>query len=232
MPTQSALSNTDQRAALVHFLEHDYGVNFSDPTSPASLAVDWLLGDAKEITYDTELAQRFALVALDFGLTGNFSSNTQPVLNWGVQNQYECDWRGVICNNEERVVELRFGGLELSGSICPEVFILKNLRYIDFSDNQIVGSIPEELYELTLLESVYLYQNQLTGRLSSRLGFLDKLRRFHLSHNALSGFIPETIKTITSLRKSPERLVGSFLHFFLRMFLFCFQATSTCTAIS
>jgi hypothetical protein len=194
------------------------------------LAVDWLLGEANEITWD--VAQRFALVALDFGLTGTSSSNTQPVLNWAVQNQYECDWRGVICNNEGRVIELRFGRLDLSGSICREVSILKNLKYVDFSDNEIVGSIPEELYNLTLLESIYLYQNQLTGSLSSRLGFLDKLSRFHLSHNALSGSIPETVNVIAPLRKSPEILVGSILHFFLRMFLFCFQATSICTTIS
>jgi hypothetical protein len=193
--------NTEQRADLIQFLEDKYDVDFSVQNSPQNMAVDWLLEEDGEFAYDKRLAQRFALVALDFELLADSTTRTLPSLNWGTHNQDHCLWKGITCNSPSSVKELRFGGLGLSGTILRDISILKDVKYIDFSDNAISGSIPDELYSLTYLESLYLYKNQLTGTFSSNLGNLYSITHLHLSHNQLSGSIPSTIKKIYHLRK-------------------------------
>jgi hypothetical protein len=195
-PSQTILSSSDERIALVYFLEDIYGVEFGDPSSPANFAVDWLVGESGGIKLDSKLAQRFALVTLDYALDAN------SMLNWSTEDQEACLWEGVSCNKDDFVSELRFGGLALSGTIPPEISILdRSLTYADISDNQLQGSLPEEMYDLTYLQTLYLYKNQLTGTVSSKLGDLVKLTHVHLSHNQFSGTIPDSIKKIDPLRK-------------------------------
>lgn len=114
----------------------------------------------------------------------------------------ECYWDGVECapidNSTDTatiVTKIRWDYMDLDGQISPALSLLKDLVYLDMSNNNLNGPIPESLYQLTNLEEIYLYKNGLSGSLSTSIGNLDKLRRLHLSHNSLTGTLPTQLKS-------------------------------------
>jgi hypothetical protein len=206
-PEPTASPTADLETLLVNFLQAQGIVVEFDDITPADQAVRWLLEEAimadTELMFDDKLTQRFALLALDFAFQGNAADVVQrsgPLTNLGVQAQDECDWQGVTCVND-KVAELRFGSLELAGTIPTEISLLQNLTYLDISQNNLQGSIPEGLYDLVNLQSLYLYQNQLTGSISSSAGNWKNMIRLHLSQNQLTGSIPNTLRSGDSMKQ-------------------------------
>jgi hypothetical protein len=236
---------------LLEFLQDSQVVFDKDPTSPQYMAVQWLAQEANDLEqplqYDAKLLQRYALLALDFGLGRMLPSNTQTsapnvVVGFNgtmfanetemnvttaitriggdviqddlplymTQNTIaiagldECEWERVFCGNgtnAEMVEEIRFSYSMLSGTIAPEIHLLRNtLKVLDLAGNDLQGSIPETLYDLDILEELYLYQNNLTGTLSSKIGNWNNMTRLHLSHNRLNGPIPEALKSASVAR--------------------------------
>jgi hypothetical protein len=205
---------------LMEFLE-DNQVTFvgRDPKSPSYMAVQWLAEEANEagepLVYDEKLLQRYALLAIDFALERpgqqrnsavkaevledfNYFSTVYTVAKKHVD---ECDWEGILCHNVTgAVTEVRFGHSSLSGTLAPEVGLLKELTVLDLCDNTIHGTIPDEFYQLSLLEEFYGYQNELSGPLSWKIENLSNLTRLHLSHNKLSGSLPESLKSTDFIR--------------------------------
>jgi hypothetical protein len=193
----TAAPTVDRKAPLVNFLETTYAVNFTDPDSPASMAVEWITQEGLSDLDTAQLAQRFAMVTLDYSLVPTFY-RTQ-VSYWVLTNVHECFWQGVTCVDSV-VTEIRLQSLDLPGKIPPEIGILRNLTSLDLSENQLVGSIPEELYEMTKLEKIFLYKNRLTGTLSPSIGNLSNVTHLHLSHNYLSGSLPTTMRSVASIK--------------------------------
>jgi len=167
---------------LMEFLE-DSQVSFDrDPSSPNFKAVKWLADEAQigstadgvNSTYGNglklspRLIQRFALLTLQFALESSDG--------FAVKNLDECQWGGVTCadvgNRTGYVNEINFSYSGMTGTIPPEIKLLKDLVKLDLSNNNLQGSIPEALYRLTGLEEITLFKNQLTGKLSNSLGNL------------------------------------------------------------
>lgn len=185
-------NNEDNKIPLATFLTTEFGVDFTDPYSPAYLAHQWIsMQDIDGLSND-QLAQRFALVALDYSLLRNFDS--MQVSNWVSSESHECSWEGVTCASNI-VTGVRLHSMDLPGMIPSEIGILKNLTSLDLAENQLFGTIPEALYKLTQLNEIYLYKNKLTGTISPSIGNLTALAKLHLSHNNLSGSIPETMRS-------------------------------------
>lgn len=121
--------------------------------------------------------------------------------NWGMRTQDECFWRGMVCNANGLITEIRFPKKNLKGTIPTEIGLLSNLRLMDLSRNQLEGSIPDELYDNLDLQKLYLYKNQLTGTISSKIGELWDLTDFNVAQNKLSGSLPNRLASRSLIRQ-------------------------------
>jgi len=126
----------------------------------------------------------------------------------------ECEWGGIVCNNNLQIEEidieenglagtlpselrglskLRFLLLEngtMEGSIPSEIAELQFLEKIDLNYNELQGEIPTELYSLTTLNDLDLNDNQLTGTISTLIGQLTNLSLLSVEYNKMQGSIP------------------------------------------
>ncbi|RVW72126.1 Receptor-like protein 12 [Vitis vinifera] len=77
--------------------------------------------------------------------------------------------------------------------------ILKFVRSIDLSSNNLSGSIPTEISSLSGLEFLNLSCNNLMGSIPEKMGRMKALESLDLSRNHLSGEIPQSMKNLTFL---------------------------------
>ncbi|XP_059278236.1 leucine-rich repeat protein 1-like isoform X4 [Lycium ferocissimum] len=87
-----------------------------------------------------------------------------------------CTWVHVTCNNENSVVRVDLGAANLTGTLVPQLGMLKDLQYLQVHNNSFSGEIPSELGNLTKLVSLGLENNKLSGPIPSSLGNLKSLR--------------------------------------------------------
>ncbi|XP_052180940.1 probable LRR receptor-like serine/threonine-protein kinase At2g24230 [Diospyros lotus] len=109
-----------------------------------------------------------------------------------------CTWKGLFCE-QDNVIKLVASGLGLSG-LVPDTTIgkLKNLEYLDLSNNRITG-LPCDFWSLSSLKTLNLSSNQISGNLSSNTANFGLLETLDLSSNNFSGNIPEAIGSLASL---------------------------------
>ncbi|KAJ9678979.1 hypothetical protein PVL29_021024 [Vitis rotundifolia] len=91
--------------------------------------------------------------------------------------------------------------------------ILKYVRMIDLSSNNLSGSIPIEISSLFGLRFLNLSQNHLMGRIPEKIGVMALLEYLDLSRNHLLGEIPQSMSNFTFL----DDLDLSFNNFFGRI---------------
>ena len=113
------------------------------------------------------------------------------------ENEQPEDWEGVTMENG-RVVELRCGGLGLTGAVPAEIGQLTSLTELDLRGNQLT-SLPAEIGQLTSLTYLNLGGNQLTS-LPAEIGQLTSLTELYLSDNQLTS-LPAEIGQLTSLEE-------------------------------
>ncbi|TVU05676.1 hypothetical protein EJB05_48849 [Eragrostis curvula] len=113
--------------------------------------------------------------------------------DWNASDSTPCKWNGVLCNNRSNVISLNLSSSEVSGSLGPEIGLLKYLNVLDLSINNISGSIPPEFGNCSRLDYLDLSQNVLSGEIQASLGNLKKMTYISLSFNYLSGAIPEEL---------------------------------------
>ncbi|KAA0039187.1 somatic embryogenesis receptor kinase 2 isoform X1 [Cucumis melo var. makuwa] len=111
-----------------------------------------------------------------------------------------CTWFHVTCNNDNSVIRVDLGNAALSGTLVPQLGLLKNLQYLELYSNNISGVIPSDLGNLTSLVSLDLYLNRFSGPIPDTLGKLSKLRFLRLNNNSLAGPIPMSLTNISSLQ--------------------------------
>ncbi|KAK3018312.1 hypothetical protein RJ639_002930 [Escallonia herrerae] len=121
-------------------------------------------------------------------------------LSWNASDSNPCSWVGVQCDYRKlNVVGLNLSSYEISGQLGSEFASLKQLKSVDFSNNNFSNSIPPELGSCGLLEHLDLSLNSLTGELPESFGSLRNLRFINLYSNYLTGAIPETLFSIPQL---------------------------------
>ncbi|KAB1220821.1 hypothetical protein CJ030_MR3G003321 [Morella rubra] len=118
-----------------------------------------------------------------------------------------------VVQNIVNLTELTMEKNHLTGEIPAIIGNLRMLRRMDFSENAFSGHIPSSLANATQLYSLHLEKNLLTGTIPSNLGNLLYLQELDLSRNFLNGTIPKSIMSLSSLSISlnlaQNQLTGS-----------------------
>jgi len=89
--------------------------------------------------------------------------------------------------------------------------IVKNLVFIDVSNNAFHGSIPQAIGELVLLNNLNMSHNSLTQPIPSQLSRLKQLESLDLSFNKLTWVIPQELASLDflgTLNLSNNKLEG------------------------
>lgn len=126
--------------------------------------------------------------------------------NWNSGDPCTSNWTGVLCFNQTmddgylHVRELQLFGLDLSGSLSPDLGRLSYMQILDVMWNKISGSIPKEIGNVKSLELLLLNGNQLTGPLPEELGYLPKLDRIQIDQNHISGALPKSFANLNKTK--------------------------------
>ena len=80
-----------------------------------------------------------------------------------------------------------------------EVRNLKNIYYLDVSENNFFGEIPSTIGDCLSLQIICLQGNSLEGNLPPSLAFLKDLHYVDLSRNNFSGLIPKDLQKVSVL---------------------------------
>jgi len=86
-----------------------------------------------------------------------------------------------------------------TGSIPPQVGLLRNLVFLDIAFNNLSGSIPSEIGNASALQLLTLNANHLTGTLPVSLGNLARLQTLDVSDNGLEGPLPQELGNLGEL---------------------------------
>ncbi|KAJ0700201.1 putative non-specific serine/threonine protein kinase [Helianthus annuus] len=143
------------------------------------------------------------------GLNGLKNGFQNPPFDWNGDPclPKESSWTGVTCSNGSniRVTGLNLTGMNLLGSLSPNVANLTALSDLWLGNNNLSGSIPD-LSTLRMLKTVHLEDNRFNGPFPSSLANIDRLQELYLQSNNLTGQVPSSLKAKlgSNLRVDPQ----------------------------
>ncbi|GLJ14141.1 hypothetical protein SUGI_0226970 [Cryptomeria japonica] len=122
-----------------------------------------------------------------------------------------CNWTGITCDRNQRVVSLVLKYRGLAGTIPPHIGNMSFLTMLDLSYNYFSAHIPQELGKLQKLQYIKLYENILQGPIPGSMSACTNLLELRLNNNLLSGSIPPELSSLYNLKKldiSSNKLSG------------------------
>ncbi|CAI0406706.1 unnamed protein product [Linum tenue] len=151
--------------------------------------------------------------------------NSPPQLKrWRLDGGDPCgeSWMGVSCSGSS-VIRLKLEGLNLSGYMGSLLHLLRGLRQLDLSYNNITGeipyslppnvthlnlacnslehNIPQSLPNVKLLRNLNLSHNMLSGPIGNVFAGLQSLKEMDLSYNSFTGDLPSSFGSLTNLTR-------------------------------
>lgn len=164
------------------------------PGTCQNWAREWLGSNKDIMKFDERrIRQRYALAVL-YCETDGASWNEKEL--W-VSDLHECDWNNLIhvdpCGRQEQLQILRNDGLQMMGTIPPELSMISSLWDISFSDNLLTGIIPGDFAKLSELDTLVLAYNLFRGPLPDFLWMFEDLIHLDISYNFFTGTIPNTL---------------------------------------
>ena len=200
-PASTALALADPDSAQSQALHHVILMNATTLTNSSSA-----------VPHDWRWIQKFALLCYSFQtiqsgglvqLPTTVSSQTWlshhhrqlfSVTNWPNEGDNECEWIGVFCDFDGRIVAINVAQQGMPGQLVPEWVMLKDsLQLIDATNNDLTGTIPFEYGDLSMLHWLRLSRNRLTGNLPTSFVGLQSLTQLDLFRNQFSGEFPNVI---------------------------------------
>ncbi|EOY13269.1 Leucine-rich repeat protein kinase family protein, putative [Theobroma cacao] len=126
-------------------------------------------------------------------------NNDLLATNWSTATSI-CNWVGVTCGSRHhRVIALDLFGMNLSGTIPPDMGNLSFVAFLDTGNNSFHGSLPIELANLRRLKSLLLSNNNFNGEIPSWFGSFSKLQNLSLGGNNFVGVIPSSLCSLSKL---------------------------------
>lgn len=114
-----------------------------------NVALVWISGEVlveqTRETVEIDSVVRRLVLAYLYGAWGG--KDWVHITNW-TSHESECDWKGIICDDEERITELSLVNTIAKGSIETRIGALRDLQRLNLADNGLTGTIPMELWHL------------------------------------------------------------------------------------
>ncbi|KAL3780607.1 hypothetical protein HJC23_010045 [Cyclotella cryptica] len=178
-------------------LQRNVTFDVMDVTDPRALALNWINRKDKMmlVASDENFFQRYILALLAFELSN---------LGWisdVMSDGSECNWLGVVCDQDGHVIKLMLDDSGLDGTMPPEIGSLGYLQILTMSGNSLSETLPYELGNLRNMSELYLDGNKFTGSLPSEIGNLERLTALDLSGNDLTGTLPLELGALNKLTK-------------------------------
>ena len=98
-----------------------------------------------------------------------------------------CNWYGVVCNDDQRVIELNLGNNNLTGTIPGSITQIDKLRKLNLYSNNLSGPLPTYLNQLSFLSYLDFGRNEFTGPIPLSISQINNLQTLFLDKNQLSG---------------------------------------------
>ncbi|XP_017979761.1 PREDICTED: probable LRR receptor-like serine/threonine-protein kinase At3g47570 [Theobroma cacao] len=137
---------------------------------------------------------RLALLALKARVNSDLLAT-----NWSTATTI-CNWVGVTCGSRHhRVIALDLFGMNLYGTIPPDMGNLSFVAFLGIGNNSFHGSLPIELANLCRLKSLLLRNNNFNGEIPSWFGFFSKLQNLSLAGNNFVGDISSSLCSLSKL---------------------------------
>ncbi|KAJ7550757.1 hypothetical protein O6H91_07G116800 [Diphasiastrum complanatum] len=121
--------------------------------------------------------------------------------DWLAEAKSPCQWTGIGCNNQGRVVCLDLRGRNLSGILSDEIGLLDELRFLDVSHNSFSQGLPTGIANLSNLITIDLSSNSFAGSFPACLiANLTSLEYIAASDNSFSGPLPRELGKLLALQ--------------------------------
>ncbi|GMI25984.1 hypothetical protein TrCOL_g4603 [Triparma columacea] len=117
---------------------------------------------------------------------------------WGKGDQCADNWKGIKCNDEGEVTEIKLVRNNQTGSLPDSLGGLSSLTKLDLRYGGITGPLPPSLADLVELTQISVTDHSITGPIPP-LDKLLKLTLIQLNDNHISGPFPPALGNLTSL---------------------------------
>lgn len=142
-----------------------------------------------------------ALVSVKEGFESSSNPTITTVLSWNTSEPNSlCSWSGIKCFNG-RVISVNISGMNLYGSVSPEISSLDELVDLSLDGNNFTGEIRIE--NMSNLRSLNISNNQFSGGLDWNYSSLSNLEVFDAYNNNFTDLLP---LGVLSLKKRLRRL--------------------------
>ncbi|KAJ4782135.1 Leucine-rich receptor-like protein kinase family protein [Rhynchospora pubera] len=127
--------------------------------------------------------------------------NPPALASWNHSSGDHCTWLGINCTGGV-VTSVRLINQNLTLPISDSICLLKNLSYLDLSNNELPGAFPQFLYNCSSLQHMNIAQNFFVGTLPTDIDKLpSSLTYFDVSGNNFTGEIPISIGRLANLKE-------------------------------
>ncbi|KAI3897630.1 hypothetical protein MKX03_009459 [Papaver bracteatum] len=144
-----------------------------------------------------------------------FKSLNQPqqLVGWSLGGGDPCldAWTGISCSGSS-ITAINLNGLQLTGSLRGNLFILFNLKQLDLSVNNFEPNIWFLATPMPYLEYLNLSHNSIAGPLDNVFMGFPNLKQMDLSYNQFSGDLPSSfgdLKNLNGLFLQRNQFTGS-----------------------
>ncbi|CAN6865281.1 unnamed protein product [Brassica oleracea var. botrytis] len=120
--------------------------------------------------------------------------------NWKGSDPCGTNWVGITCNNNNHVISISLGNLNLEGKLSADISSLAELQILDLTSNsKLSGSLPSNIGNLRKLTTLNLMECGFSGEIPESIGSLEQLITLSLNSNKFSGTIPASIGRLSKL---------------------------------
>ncbi len=135
------------------------------------------------------------------------------------QNCDYCNWEGVTCNSEDKIVQLNLRNNNLTGVMSTALQELEDLFYLDLSNNSIGGELPDIFGSFSSMTYLNLEGNSISGEMPSSVNSLTDLGYLNVKNNSFFGSLPPGLGNFWGLQYidlSDNLFTGCYPYFYIR----------------